>query len=143
MQDDINDVLDYSTVSQVANGGGVGTNNIIKWLAVDIPAGGTISESFNILVKNPLPNLAPNQDDPQGFNGVMTNVYGNAINIPVKQNATVAITAAATTSLPNTGPGASIFIMFIIASTVGYFYSRSRLLNKEALIAEAFVAEGV
>jgi len=142
VQDNISDVLDYSNVSTIANGGSVSSNNIISWPAVNIEPKNSVSETFNILVKNPLPQIAPNQDDPQGYNNIMTNVYGNTINIPVKQTAVVAVAAAATTSLPNTGPGSSIFVMFIVVTIAGYFYSRSRLLSKEAKIAELIPVEG-
>jgi uncharacterized repeat protein (TIGR01451 family) len=142
IQDSISDILDYATVSQTGNGGTVDSQNNISWPAVNIAPGETISESFNVIVKNPLPQFAPNKDDPQSYNGVMTNFYGNVINIKVKQTAVVAVTASATTALPNTGPGTSIFIIFIITTVAGYFYSRSRLLNKEALVAETIVAEG-
>ena len=141
VQDNINDILDYATVTNTS-GGMVSDNGIISWPAIDIPPHATVTKQFSVTVKNPLPNFAVNKDDPQGYNNVMTNVYGNTINVGVKAPAVVAVTNAATTSLPNTGPGTGIFILFIITTIIGYFYSRSRLLNKEALIAEAIVHRG-
>jgi hypothetical protein len=48
------------------------------------------------------------------------------------QEAAVETTA---TSLPNTGPGTSLFIGGVIVVGAGYFYGRSRLLAKESTLA--------
>jgi len=72
----------------------------------------------------------------------MTNVYGNTVNI--KLPATVSKTAEVVgTSLPNTGPGASLIIGFSMVTIVGYFFARSRLLSKELSIIKAdYTASG-
>ena len=141
IEENISDVLDYANLTTPVD---ASLNSVgeLTWPAVTIPASSAVSKQFNVQVKNPLPTYAVNPDDPDGYNNIMTNVYGNTINIAVPQNKVTAITTSATTSLPNTGPGQSIFIFFIITVFVGYFYSRSRLLSKEALIAEAVVTEG-
>jgi uncharacterized repeat protein (TIGR01451 family) len=136
IQDNLSDVFDYANINN-PEGGTVSSSNVISWPAVNIQPNQTITKEFTVLVKDPLPQVAVNADDTQNYNDTMTNVYGNAINIFVKPNAVVAVVNTATTSLPNTGPGTSIFIVFFVATIAGYFYSRSRLLNKEALLAEA------
>jgi hypothetical protein len=64
----------------------------------------------------------------------MTNVYGNAVNIkvpspPIKTVETVAAT------LPNTGPGETMFFGAAVVMFAGYFFARARLLANEATIA--------
>lgn len=140
IQENLSDVLDYSSLDH-SNGVVLGPLNILSWPPVNIAPREIITKQFNVTVKNPLPQIALNPDDPQGYNNVMTNVYGNAINIAVKPNAIVTIANTANT-LPNTGPGTSIFIIFMVTAVAGYFYSRARLLNKESLIAESIISLG-
>ena len=61
---------------------------------------------------------------------VMTNVYGNTVNIKLPSNV-VKTTEQITTTLPNTGPGSALLIGTGITIIIGYFYARSRLLSKE------------
>jgi hypothetical protein len=65
----------------------------------------------------------------------MTNVYGNTINIKVPGSVTKTIETATTTSLPNTGPGTSLFLAASIVMIAGYFYGRARLLARESELA--------
>jgi hypothetical protein len=62
-------------------------------------------------------------------------VFGDTINVKVQQPASKQVVASASTSLPNTGPGTSMFVYAIIAAVAGYFYSSRRLQLKEARIA--------
>jgi len=39
-------------------------------------------------------------------------------------------------TLPNTGPGTNLLFIFIITSLAGYFYYRSKLLTREAVILD-------
>jgi len=65
----------------------------------------------------------------------MTNVYGNAINIKLPASPVKTIEVATTTTLPNTGPGTTLFIAASLVIMTGYFYSRSSLLARESEIA--------
>jgi len=136
IQENISDVLDYANVGNL-NGGVLNLQTgVVAWPAINIPANGTVSESFTVTVKNPVPNTAPGKDDPSAYNYIMTNVYGNTININVNPPPTAVVAQAAVTSLPNTGPGSNLLIIFIVTSLAGYFYYRSKLLSKEAEILE-------
>ena len=76
----------------------------------------------------------------------MTNFYGNTVTIPLYSPApqvTVPPVVAASASLPNTGPGNDLIIVFIVTAIAGYFYSRSRLLSKETdIILETYSSSG-
>ncbi len=135
VQENLSDVLDYADPSSL-NGGTLDANGLLTWPPVDVPADGSMQKMFTVQVKDPLPKTAPAPDDPQGFNSIMTNVYGNAVNIKVQQPTVVAAAKTVTTSLPNTGPGSGIIVMVLIAVFAGYFYARSRLLLKESYIAQ-------
>ena len=140
IQENISDVLDYAN-SLSLNGGTLGSSNILSWPANTIPGGKTVQVQFSIQVKNPVPTNPPAADDPQGFNMIMTNVYGNTINIKVQPPITVATAQVAAKSLPNTGPGLNIFIMSVFSMLAGYFYFRSRLLVHETSALESYVSE--
>lgn len=62
---------------------------------------------------------------------MMTNVYGNVVEIKLPQNLTKTVELVTTTQLPNTGPGTSLIIGFSLTMIIGYFFARSRLLAKE------------
>jgi hypothetical protein len=64
----------------------------------------------------------------------MTNTYGNTINIKVPASPTKQVEVA-TTALPNTGPGTSLFIAASIVIVAGYFWGRAGLLAKESAMA--------
>lgn len=137
IQEDLNDVLDYAVPANLS-GGSISSGGILSWAAVTIEPMQSVQKIFTVQVKNPVPTTAPAKDDPEAFNSIMTNIYGNTINIKVQQPIVVTAvkTIATTTALPNTGPGASIVIFAVIAILAGYFYLRSRLLLKESAIAE-------
>lgn len=133
MQDDLSYVLDYADISD-SNGGSINSKGIISWPATDIAPSASESHTVTVIVKNPVPQTPPSSSDPEYFDHIMTNVYGNTININLPYS-TVAATALTTSSLPNTGPGTSILIAAAIIIFAGYFLARSRLLSKESRIA--------
>jgi uncharacterized repeat protein (TIGR01451 family) len=133
-QENLNDVLDYADVSDL-HGGTISSANIVSWPAQDIKAGQTATAQVTVKVKNPIPQTPASTSDPAHFDLVMTNVYGNTINIKVPGSLTKTIETATTTSLPNTGPGTSLFLAAGIVMVAGYFYGRARLLGRESELA--------
>ena len=141
IQESVSDILDYASLQNL-NGGTLNVKTgILSWPAVTIPALGSVSKTFTTVVKTPVPKTGPGADDPSGFNHIMTDVYGNAINITIKSDTDVAIVQTANT-LPNTGPGSNMLIIFLITTFAGYFYYRSRLLTKEAILLEDLTRDG-
>jgi hypothetical protein len=96
--------------------------------------GDTDSHQITVKVKSIIPQTPRSQSDPAHFDMVMTNVYGNAVNIKLPGSPSQVVAATATT-LPNAGPGTTMLIASMIVMTGGYFYSRARLLSTESLIA--------
>lgn len=132
-QETISDVLDYADVADL-RGGTLDNYGVVSWPPTPINTGQTVQEQFTVKVKNPIPSTPVDPTNPNHFDLIMTNVYGNTINIkvpspPVKTVQTVAA------SLPNTGPGSSLFIAAVIVVAAGYFYGRARLLSKESVLA--------
>jgi uncharacterized repeat protein (TIGR01451 family) len=132
-QENIRDVLDYADATDL-HGGNMDANRVVTWPAVDIAVGQTATVQVTIKVKDPVPQTPADPGDPDGFDLIMTNVYGNAINIHVPGSPGKTVQAAATT-LPNTGPGTSLMIAAAVVIMAAYFYARARLLSKESVLA--------
>lgn len=127
------DVLAYADVSDL-HGGTMDTGSVVRWPAIDIKADESRSVQITVRVKDPIPQTPSAPSDTLHYDLMMTNVYGNAINIklpgsPAKQ---VEVAAAA---LPNTGPGETLAVAAVIVILAGYFYSRASLLARESKIA--------
>ena len=135
VSDGFADVLDYADVVDL-HGGTMDQYQQITWPKVDIKAGQSITNKVTIKVKSVIPQTPASSSDPQHFNMVMTNVYGNTVEIKLPETPQKQIEIA-TTSLPNTGPGTSLLIGFSLTLVVAYFFMRSRLLTKELDIVRA------
>jgi uncharacterized repeat protein (TIGR01451 family) len=136
VQEDIGDVLIYANPGEL--NGGTLKGNMLSWPAQTIPAGGVVQHQFTVTVKNPLPATPAGSNDPTAYDNKMTNIYGDTVQINVKQPNAVVVSS----TLPNTGPGTGVIIMSLVLMAAGYFYFRSRLLLKEAVLVEAINAEG-
>jgi uncharacterized repeat protein (TIGR01451 family) len=139
-QENISDVLDYADITDY-HGGTIGSDNTIIWPAVSIDPGETVTKQVTVTVKAVIPQTPTSTSDQTHFDLNMSNVYGNAINIKVPGSPEKTIEVAATV-LPNTGPGTSLMIAAAICIVGGYFYSRSRLLANETVIALQDAAAG-
>ena len=132
-QENMNDVLDYAAIIDL-HGGQLDANNIVTWPAATINAGATAQQQITVQVKNPIPQTPVSTSDGHHFDLTMTNVYGNTVNITVPGDVTKTVETVATT-MPNTGPGTSLFFGAAIVMLAGYFFSRARLLATETSIA--------
>lgn len=132
-QEDLSDVLDYATIVDL-HGGTINDRNVVSWPKVEVKAGKTVSKQITVQIKSPIPGTPTGVSDPGRFDLIMTNVYGNAVNIklPAPPIKSVEVTAS---SLPNTGPGTNLAIAAMLVVFAGYFWSRSRLLARESEIA--------
>ncbi len=115
-------------------GGSINSSGIVSWPPMDILPHTTVPEYITVQVKNPIPQTPNDPGDLGKNNLVMTNTFGDTINIkvpgsPLKTAETVANT------LPNTGPGTGLVIAAVIVVFAGYFFARTRLLATEAGLA--------
>ncbi len=129
IQENISDVLDYSDVTDL-HGGKIDKNDNVSWPLIDIGSKKTIEKHITVRIKSPIPATPTSTSDRGHFDMVMTNVYGDTVNINLPPEITKT-TEQIVTTLPNTGPGTSIVVGFVLTSIVGYFFARSRLMSKE------------
>lgn len=132
MEENLSDVLDYATVVELNGGTLDTTSGEVTWPVADIKAGETLSHQIVVKVKDSIPQTPASTSDGSHFDLVMTNVYGNSINIDVPGSP---VTAIAATTLVNTGPGTSLLTAAAVVILAGFFYARSRLLAKESILA--------
>ncbi len=121
-------VLQYADLTDA--GGGTLNNNVMTWPAAVIQPGAVLSESFEVTVKNPIPDTPVGVSDPASYDLTMNNVYGNAVNVAVQPPIPKQIEAAST-QLPDTGAASSTLIVLIVAALTLFFYLRNRQLITE------------
>ncbi len=100
-QDDLRDVMDYADIIAADGDNPTILNYLLSWSPVTIPAFGSVTKTFRIRVKNPLPI-------PLVHDLVMTNVFGNPIQVFLA-NIPIVITPTFTpTGSPTNTPTTSI-----------------------------------
>lgn len=130
VEDFIGDILDYMNLDEDFLKTQGGTFNketkIISWASQTIPANGSITNTFRVTAKSPFPSTnQPNATAPD-YDCKIQNGYGNEIMLGIECPALKTVE-----TLPNTGPGTTVGIAFVITVISGYFFARSRLLAKE------------
>lgn len=142
IKENINDILDYSTIVEL-NGGVKNQYNEVTWPAKTIKAGATLEQRFSVKVKDPIPQTTVSSSDPNHFDLTMTNKYGNTVNIKLP-GSVVKTTETVVRTMPKTGPGTSLVVGFALTAVVAYFFMRARLMSKELeLVRNEYSAGGV
>ena len=138
VQEDIGDVLEYAKLLDSGGGNFSDTKKILSWGTVQLGPHQTDMRKFVVQVKDVIPGTPNAANDPAAYNCLMTNSYGNTINIHVNCPIEKAIEGA-THILPSTGPSENIFFGAGLLMVVTYFYARSRQMRKEVgLIKKEF-----
>ncbi len=133
MPENLADVLEYADLDLNALDGAVfdkDTNTLAWNKPVTIEPTQSVTKTFRVKIKSTIPQTPRPAGNPGSFDLVMTNVYGNTIEIKLPTSVTKSTEQVATT-LPNTGPGEALAIGFTLTLVIGYFFARSRLMAKE------------
>jgi len=131
VSEDLSDILSYADV--VDNGGGTLTGTNLVWAAKSIPAGGSITNTFKIKVKDPVPNNQPSAGNPGDFDYNMFNSYGDEVNIKINKPLIQKVVDVAT-NLPETGAAQYGLVIFFLGLSV-YFFVRNKQLTNELAVA--------
>jgi len=134
MQDNLSYVIDYATIIN-NDQGTINNNDIISWPAATIAPHSSLKRQLEISIMNPLPQNLPSSSDHEFYDHIMTNVYGNSINIYLPSSPITTLANTTTKVLPNTKPLNSLIIAVIIVLFAGYFFVRSKLLALETTLA--------
>lgn len=129
-KEELADVLEYATLYD--NGGGAFNNEskVLSWSDVTIAPGESQSRTFVVSVLSQIPTTARGTSDSTSYDCVMSNSFGNTVNIAVNCG-TPKLVESIAIELPQTGAGENIIFAGIVGSVVTYFYARSRQLKKE------------
>lgn len=138
VEEKLADVLEYAKL--LDNGGGVFNDKTktLSWGKVTLGAHQTDTRKFVVQVKDKIPGTPNGGNNGASFNCVMTNSYGNTIEVKVRCPLEKQIEGAAHV-LPSTGPGENMLFAAGLLMIVTYFYARSRQMGKEVrLIKKEF-----
>lgn len=130
-EENVGDILEYALI-QDFHGGELRNDNssVVTWPAQTIEPGETITNQLTIEVRQEIPDTPAAQSNPGSYDLTMTNVYGDTVEIDLPASLPKA-TEQVVQTLPNTGPGSSVALIFTVTVFVGYFFARTRLYGKE------------
>jgi hypothetical protein len=130
VSDYIGDILDYAVLDVASLEASGGTfdkeQNKVLWENITIPANSEKELKFTVQLLNPIPATNRPSATSGDFDCQIDNTYGNNVSLSVQCPVVKGIE-----TLPNTGPGTSLFAGTALTAVVGYFFARSRLLSKE------------
>ena len=127
----IEDIAEYADVTDTT--GAVLSGGVLTWADVIIKPGQTLTKTFTVKVKDPIPTTPIGLSDRYSYDLRMDNVYGAQVQVSIQPPAAKQVELAATT-LPATGAGTSTLIVLFIAGMSMFFYFRNRQLMKEVHI---------
>jgi PKD repeat protein len=136
----IEDILEYADVTDLD--GAAQAGGVLTWPAATIKPGETLTTTFKVTVKKPVPDTPVGVSDPFSYDLVMNNVYGNAVNIKITPSFAKEVEAAST-SLPDTGASTGTIIVIVIGALSLYFYLRNRQLETEIRLLRGQFQGGV
>lgn len=139
--DTLGPVLEYADIIDSPEATFDKTSQQLSWPAVTIKPGDSVSKTFQVKVKSPVPSTAPSLSDPAGKQYVICNKYGNNICINIAKPVPAQIEQVAT-KLPKTGSGSSLVVTFLLVCVLGFFYTRSKILSKEVEIVRYEYSRG-
>lgn len=143
VEEDLADVLEYARIIDTGGGKFDEESKILSWGDVSIDAQKTDTRRFTVQVNDTIIATPQGANNPAAYNCVMTNAYGNTIEIGVNCPPVKAVESAVK-RLPETGPGANIVFGTALIMVVTYFFARSRQLKKEMnLIKKDFNGGGL
>lgn len=145
VEEPIADVLEYADIVDFHGGRLEILNDVqmVVWPETDIPANGNIDKQLTIKIKDPLPATNTPASDPASFDMLMTNIYGNKIDIPLPPPPSKRVEQTVG-ALPNTGPAENLAAAVLLTTFVGYFFARSRLMRKELdIVRSEYDAGGI
>lgn len=133
ISDNLADIPEYARVIDSGGGRFDDKSNLISWGDVKIAPRQTDVRHFTIQVADSISSKPRGANNPAAYDCVLTNSYGNTIDIKVDCPQIKGIETTVK-SIPPTGPGENIVFGTILLMVVAYFYARSRQMKHEAVL---------
>lgn len=142
LEDNLSDILEYSTL--VDTGGGTLNidTKILSWPDVTLTPNSQQTKTFIVKILNPIPSTAKGKSNSTSFDCIATNTFGNSINIKI-DCPTPKIIEQIITQLPTIGPNESLVFMSVLITIAIYFYIRTRQIKKELNIIKKDTISGI
>ncbi|MCA9349365.1 DUF11 domain-containing protein [Candidatus Saccharibacteria bacterium] len=142
-RDDIADILEYADIT---DNGGAAYDSIaltLTWDPVDIEPGESVSKTFKVRVKNPIPSTPVAASDPLSYDNLIDNQFGTTVRVRLPKSVDKQIENVVG-NLPRTGPGTVVVLSVAGFMVIGYFYYRTRLMAKELdIIKTEYISGGM
>lgn len=133
--EDVRDILEYADITNLYDGIFNKATGKISWSNVSIKPGEVINKRFDVKIKDPLPKTPISASNPLSYDFSMHNEYGKTVVVNLEKPISKSVEEVAST-LPNTGPGATLTVFTLLVVVMSYFYFRSSLLSKELSIVQ-------
>lgn len=130
VDDFLGDVLEYSTLIDQGGGTYDQTTKTLSWPDVTLAPGETQTRSFGIQILATIPATPVGQSNPNSYDCVLDNVFGNNVSIAVSC-APPKVIETVTTPLPHTGPTENLLFAGVVLAVVTFFFFRSKQMTKE------------
>jgi uncharacterized repeat protein (TIGR01451 family) len=129
VSDNVTDILEYADIDSM--GGAVLQDNQLVWPQVDLNKDQTITNTFTVRIKSPIPSKPTSTSDPYSYDLRIDNVYHDVITTNLPAPTVAKQVEVASSTLPQTGPGVGTLIVFALVGAIAYFYFRNRQLVSE------------
>lgn len=140
-EENLSDVLEYSSILDVGGGSYTKSNQTLSWPSVTVEPGQTVSRIFSVQVDNPISAVGRGMSNGISYDCKMLNTFGNSVSINVNCPAPKVVEQI-TTTLPHTGASENMIFAGILLAVVSYFYARSKQLGKEIRLIRRNVNAG-
>lgn len=130
IQESLSDALDYATLVD-GSGGVLDTNTrTLSWPDITLDPNTEQTRTFSVRLLDTIPATAQGTVNTKSYDCIMTNTFGNSIDIHVDCPAIKTIENVVS-ELPSAGITENIILAAVILSATVYFYARTRQLEKE------------
>lgn len=145
-EDYFGDVLEYAEIVDMKElekqGISLGRDNYLRWNISSIKGNTEDVKTISMRVKQIIPSTNTPASTGTDQDCVISNKYGNQISVNINCPLVKRIETT-TTKLPDTGPGTTVGLAFVVTVIAGYFMARARLLNKEAKIVRNIYSHSI
>lgn len=131
ISENLEDVLEYSTLVDQAGGQFNSQTKTITWGSVVLEPGQKQSRTIAVQMLSPLPATNTGTSNSESYDCKMINTFGNSVTVKVDCAPEKVIVEQVVGELPKTGPGENMLFASLLLSVVVYFYARSRQLGTE------------
>ncbi len=142
MTEKLGDVLEYASLIDKGGGSYDAKTKTLSWSNVTVKPGDSQERTFVVRVASKIPATNTGKSDQASYDCVMTNTFGNSIDVDVDCPAQKVIVEQVTSELPTTGPTENMLFAGGLLAVVAYFYARARQVNKEIRLIRRDVNAG-